>query len=333
MKNLIFLLCLIMFCQLAKAQEGKPQSGINSLVQTKTEKMQTQNDKSKDVQEGAAPTKVKEAQETKSDKNTKTKDEIFKEEIVSTKNPLKIRALPYITLINAENMSSYKWWTAKSKKVPEIYKDVLKKIVEELQKDNIFLGFNFVTVKEFTADTVDQLMQNNTQYLISGNMIYDAEKPEEFILKDIKVNSLAEPSDIFIPESDKDIVNIEQVEHLGQRMKAFFRKDKVLFVPEEPQLFVQFKTSLTYHEIEKIMDQIKEAFKEIKGFRIYSFSGDEVTFSVRPATMSILKEISRLHFLKGPYKKEMVEETLILTPMTEEDFAKPNSSPAPSSSY
>ena len=156
-------------------------------------------------------------------------------------------------------------------------------------------------------------------------MIYDTEKPEEFILKDIKVNSLAEPSDIFIPESDKDIVNIEQVGQLGQRMKTFFRKDKVLLVPEEPQLFVQFKASLTYHEIEKIMDQIKEAFKEIKGFRIYSFSGEEVTFSVRPATMSILKEISRLHFLKGPYKKEIVEETLILTPMTEEDFAKPTS--------
>lgn len=233
---------------------------------------------------------------------------------------LNIRALPYISIVNADNLVTYKWWEAENKKVPEVYKNVLKKIVHQLKENNIHLGFNFVTVKEFSADTVHQLVQNNTQYLISGQMLFDVEKPEEFVLKDIKVNSLSDPLDVFIPESSKDIVNLEQVGQWAWRLGPYFRKDKLMSFVDEPQLFVQFKNTFIYQEIEKIITQIQTEVTGIKGFKIYSFSGDEVTFSVRPASEALIQEISRLHFLKGPYKKEFTDKTLILTPMTEEDF-------------
>lgn len=245
-----------------------------------------------------------------------------KQEEIKTEEPaiLNIRALPYISIINADNLVTYKWWEAENKKVPEVYKNVLKKIVHQLKEKNIHLGFNFVTVKEFSADTVHQLVQNNTQYLISGQMLFDVEKPDEFILKDIKVNSLADPLDVFIPESSKDIVNLEQVGQWARQMEPFFRKDKVMAFVDEPQLFVQFKNTFIYQEIEKIITQIQTEVTGVKGFKIYSFSGNEVTFSVRPASEALIQEISRLHFLKGPYKKEFTDKTLILTPMTEEDF-------------
>lgn len=241
------------------------------------------------------------------------------------KEAIRLRALPYITIINTENMTSYKWWEAKSKKVPEIYKEILKQMVNELKTESVFMGFTFVTVKNFSAEIVDQLIKNKTEYLITGSMLYDLEKPEEFVLKDLKVNSLANPSDIFIQESDKQLKSLEDVSKWAQKTTGFFRKEKYTPEPDQPQAFVQFKVELNYQEIEKIMTQIKTEIQGVEGFQIYSFMSNEVTFSVKPPQENLLKQISQLHFLKGPYKKEINDRTLIFTPLTEQDFENDNS--------
>lgn len=243
----------------------------------------------------------------------------------TTKEIIRSKSLPYITIINAENLVSYKWWEAKSKKVPEVYKDILKKIMAGLKEESVALGFSFVTTTDLSAETIQKLMDNGVGHLITGKLIFDVDKPEEFILKDLKVSSFKDPNEIFLQANDQDITTLDEVQALGKKMGfQYFRKENYVATPEKPHGFIRFETTLTYLEIEKIMDQIKTDVQGVESIKIHSFTGDEVTFAITPLSVALLQKVSELHFLKGPYKTSVAENTLTLMPYKEEDFGKTN---------
>lgn len=254
---------------------------------------------------------------------------------VATLEPvLKIKVLPYISIVNKDTLKTYKWWLAEDKKVPSVYKQFLKKLMTDLRSEAISLKYEFMPTPNIDELDKEKLKSLEINYILTGEMIYDRKNKKGFAVTGFKIKSIDNESDIFFQKNgqvnslkDLNFLISDLVAHLRTRQEP----GPTLLPVTKNNLFLKFQIELSFNEIEKIMEQIISEVPTLQDVKIYTLQGAETTLALYPKetsqAKSIFAQISDLHFLKGPYNKTIEDKTLILKPYTLEDETQVNAKP------
>lgn len=260
------------------------------------------------------------AEDSETDIGTETTSEVL------PAPTMQIKALPYVSIINKDTLKSYKWWLTTDKKVPSVYKNILKKIMTDLRKEAIVLKYEFIPTTNIEDLNKEEMKTLGIGYVLTGEVLYDKTEKNKFSISGLKIKSLADENDIFFQKYGK-VDTVRALSSLTSDMAAHFRSRLEPLPPVTPivlkeKLFLKFQIALEFNEIEKIKEQILSEIPAVESIQIYSLQGGETTLAIYPKDFSqaknIFLRISDLHFLKGPYNKQVEPKTLILKPLITE---------------
>ena len=273
---------------------------------------------------------------------------------------LDIFVVPKIRITEKKSLKSTSWWKNKRRRVPSVYKKILRKIKKDFRSKNINLKYKpFPRDKGVGADKMSEDL-----YVIFGDLVLD-KKNSKFIslenlrffkFKDLQNNLSPHPKkreesskknvskEVHDPEetlreevSDKIAPWIVFSRTKSYNLESDFGdfatdiKEEISLRKlvhskskeiQEEKYKVLFKSNLEFNELSQIKYQvIKELNLDPNQFQYFYLEEGAYTFVLR-APYKILKKIQKLTFIKGPYKSKIVKETLIFEPYTDDDLKK-----------
>ena len=273
---------------------------------------------------------------------------------------LDIFVVPKIQITEKKSLKSRSWWKKKRRRVPSVYKKILRKIKKDFRSKNINLKYKpFPRGKGVGADKISEDL-----YVIFGDLVLDKKNPKFMSLENLRFFKFKDLQNNMSPQPQKkeksSKKNVSKEIHdpektLGEevsdkiapwtvfsRIKSYnlgsdfgdFATDikeelslrKLIHSKskeiQEKKYKVIFKSNLEFNELSQIKYQvIKELNLDPNQFQYFYLEEGAYTFVLR-ASYKILKKIQKLTFIKGPYKSKIVKETLIFEPYTDDDLKK-----------
>lgn len=230
--------------------------------------------------------------------------------------PETITIVPRIRITDNNTMQSYAWWEKDKFKIPNVYKEFLKKIKDDFALEKYQIKY------EVQILTKENMKDHEGLYVLFGNMIYDSKDKKNLTVTDLSLYK--------IQNGNMDLLVIPNVAFYN--LQSSFRpyalnlKEKLKLTPTlqtestnpMTQYFVVFENELNYEEL----NQIKESMKQTLGLKsediqlLYSETG-KYTFQLKinrnPA--ALLKDVI---FVNGPYQSAVNDHTIVFKPMAED---------------
>jgi hypothetical protein len=234
----------------------------------------------------------------------------------------KILVIPRIKLIEKNSLKSYSWWEKEDPKVPNIYKLILNKLKDDFLLEKLDVEIAFKKINK------DNMSEFENSFVVFGTLVLDSLNKSEHKLKDfsfykiengqLKFLMLSNTEDLDIKSNFRSIAVVlkEKINNFSIDIKPKNEADE--WKPKNSYLIV-FENELSYEELNQIRASIKEALNEdINNVKLLYSETKKYTFQVisKNNPFELLKKTI---FVNGPYEFEVIENSLIFKPYTEED--------------